>query len=83
MSTEQLGDVAARSSSFSSLQLWPGFVTSILQYEEEVLLMTDVVHKILRTDTVLDIMADIYNANRNRFQEVATRKLVGEIVLTR
>ncbi|XP_022105120.1 piwi-like protein 1 [Acanthaster planci] len=65
-----------------SLQLWPGFITSILQYEEEVMLMADVSHKVLRTDTVLDILANIYVAKKDRFKEEAMRMLVGEIVLT-
>ncbi|XP_038059144.1 piwi-like protein 1 [Patiria miniata] len=65
-----------------NLQLWPGFITSILQYEEEVMLMADVSHKILRTDTVLDILANLFAAKKNRFQDEATRMLVGEIVLT-
>ncbi|XP_071789596.1 piwi-like protein 1 [Asterias amurensis] len=64
------------------LQMWPGFITSILQYEKDVLLMADVSHKILRLDTVLDLMTDIYNKKPNTFQDEVTRLLIGEIVLT-
>ena len=63
--------------------LWPGFITSILQYEESVMLMADVSHKILRNDTVLDILyALMREKGRGRIVEEAKRKLVGEIVLT-
>ena len=63
--------------------MWPGFITSILQYEKDVLLMADVSHKILRLDTVLDLMTAIYNKKPNTFQDEVTRLLIGEIVLTR
>ncbi|XP_019620701.1 PREDICTED: piwi-like protein 1 isoform X3 [Branchiostoma belcheri] len=47
------------------------------------MLMADVSHKILRTDTVLDFLYDLYNKTQHSFHENATKKLVGEIVLTR
>ena len=65
------------------LELWPGFITSILQYERSVMLGLDISHKILRMDTVYDFLNDLYNEDRSRFREMATKKLVGEIVLTR
>ncbi|XP_078682107.1 piwi-like protein 1 [Branchiostoma floridae x Branchiostoma belcheri] len=65
------------------LEVWPGFVTSILQYESKTLLMADVSHKIMRTDTVLDLMYDLYGQDQRKFYEKATKMLVGEIVLTR
>lgn len=62
----------------------PGFITSILQYDNGVLLSCDVSHKILRSDTVLDIMYDLYNKfEGDRFYTEATRKLVGSIILTK
>ncbi|XP_072043848.1 piwi-like protein 1 [Amphiura filiformis] len=65
------------------LMLWPGFITSILQYEKDVMLMADVSHKILRSDTVVDILYELLKTKgRGRFKEEATRALVGEIVLT-
>lgn len=65
------------------LELWPGYITSILQYENDVMLCADVSHKILRTDTVWDFLKDIYDTCRGNFHDEAVRKLVGEIVLTR
>ena len=65
------------------LELWPGFVTSILQYERSILLNLDISHKILRTDTVYDYMNDVYNSGRANFYDAITKGLVGEIVLTR
>lgn len=68
---------------FTRLELWPGFVTSILQYERNIMLGLDISHKILRTDTVYDFMNDIYNSGKPNFFDLVTKGLVGEIVLTR
>ena len=64
------------------LELWPGFITSILQYETNVMLCADISHKILRTDTVYDFLNDLFQTSRN-FHDQAEKTLVGEIVLTR
>ncbi len=65
------------------LELWPGFVTSILQYEKNIMLGLDISHKILRTDTVYDYMNDVYMTGKGDFHDNVTKGLVGEIVLTR
>lgn len=66
------------------LQVIPGFQTSILQYEDNVLLEADIAHKILRNDTVLDQLYAIYNSKGQRnFHSEASKLLVGSIVLTR
>ncbi len=66
----------------SRLELLPGFITSILQYEKSVMLCADISHKILRMDTVLDLFYDISQSARD-VHEACTRSIVGEIVLTR
>ena len=66
----------------SRLDLWPGFITSILQYEDNVMLCADVSHKIMRSDTVYDTLNELHYNSRN-FHEDAIKTLVGEIVLTR
>lgn len=65
------------------LQLWPGFVTSILQYEYDVMLLSDISHKVLRTQTVLEVMYDLIDKYRGNFKEEVKKKFIGEIVLTR
>ncbi|XP_050410260.1 piwi-like protein 1 [Patella vulgata] len=67
------------------LSVMPGFATSILQYENDILLGADIAHKILRTDSVLDIMYTIYDDQRGHgsFYDRAFKALVGSIVLTR
>ncbi|XP_032223626.2 piwi-like protein 1 [Nematostella vectensis] len=67
------------------LELWPGYTTSILKYEHSILLGADVSHKVLRKQTVLDFLYELYNKmqGRGNFHDEAAKKLVGEIVLTR
>ena len=40
-------------------ELWPGYVTSIRQHEEKILLCCEISHKILRTDTVLQQIGEV------------------------
>lgn len=68
---------------YHRLELWPGFITSILQYESNVMLCADISHKIIRMDTVLDLFYDIHSQNSRNFHEACVRAIVGEIVLTR
>lgn len=66
------------------LELWPGYTTSIMPYETEVLLSADVSHKVLRQTTVLEYLYELYNTvNQRDFHSTATKKLVGQIILTR
>ncbi|PIK62964.1 piwi-like protein 1 [Apostichopus japonicus] len=44
---------------FKNLTLWPGYITSISQFEEDVMLMADLSFKILHTDSVLDVLYDL------------------------
>jgi len=67
------------------LQVWPGVSTSILQYEKDVMLCADVSHKVLRQQSVLEFLYEMYNREGDspRFYDTAKKKLIGEIVLTR
>ena len=40
----------------NKLELWPGYETSIRQHEHDLLLCVEITHKVLRTDTVLDLL---------------------------
>ena len=65
------------------LELWPGYTTSILQYETDILLSADVSHKVLRQSTVLDYLYELYETKKKDFYNEATKRVVGQIVLTR
>ncbi|XP_075119109.1 piwi-like protein 1 [Leptodactylus fuscus] len=66
------------------LAIWPGFSTSILQYETSIMLSIDVSHKVLRNETVHDMMTNIYSsAGPQKFQDICIKELIGQIVLTK
>nr|XP_009512092.1 PREDICTED: piwi-like protein 1 isoform X2 [Phalacrocorax carbo] len=66
------------------LMVWPGFTSSILQYEESIMLCTDVSHKVLRSETVLDFMYSLYyQVEEQRFRDACAKELIGLVVLTK
>ncbi|XP_064210077.1 piwi-like protein 1 [Anguilla rostrata] len=66
------------------LTIWPGFTTTILQYESSIMLCTDVSHKVLRSETVLSVMGRLRReCGPEHFPEACTKELVGLIVLTK
>ncbi|XP_034451144.1 piwi-like protein 1 [Hippoglossus hippoglossus] len=66
------------------LTIWPGYTTAILEYESSIMMCTDVSHKVLRSETVLDFMVNLrQKCGEHRFPEICTKELVGLIVLTK
>jgi len=67
------------------LELWPGYVTSIRQHEDKILLCCEIGNKILRTDTVLDQMEEIIKraGASSSFRSIVEKSLLGAIVITR
>ncbi|KAL0979478.1 hypothetical protein UPYG_G00185620 [Umbra pygmaea] len=66
------------------LTIWPGFTTTILQYESSIMMCTDVSHKVLRSETVLSLMLGLRRQTSEQgFAEACTRELVGLVVLTK
>ena len=67
------------------LELWPGYVTSIRQHEEKILLCCEISHKILRTDTVLDQIGEIFQKTKGgpSFHADVEKALLGAIIITR
>lgn len=66
------------------LTLWPGFAMSVGQFENKVMLCADVSHKVLRNESTLEFMTNLYEkVGRERFVEACEKELLGLIVLTR
>ena len=68
------------------LEVWPGYVTSIRQHESKILLCCEVGNKVLRTDTVLDQITEIFKkcgTNTAMFRSSVEKALMGCIVMTR
>ncbi|XP_069341252.1 piwi-like protein 2 isoform X2 [Eulemur rufifrons] len=65
------------------LQIWPGYAASIRRTDGGLFLLADVSHKVIRNDSVLDVMHAMYHQNKENFQDECTKLLVGNIVITR
>uniref|UniRef100_A0AAQ5YU09 Piwi-like protein 1 n=1 Tax=Amphiprion ocellaris TaxID=80972 RepID=A0AAQ5YU09_AMPOC len=66
------------------LTIWPGFATTILQYESAIMMCIDVSHRVLRSETVLDFMASLrQQCGNQRFTEICAKELIGLIILTK
>ncbi|XP_076451619.1 piwi-like protein 1 [Babylonia areolata] len=65
------------------LEVWPGYITSIREHEGGLMLLLDSSHRVLRCQTVLELMGQIIQERPNTFQDDITRQIVGCTVLTR
>ncbi|XP_046559920.1 piwi-like protein 1 [Haliotis rubra] len=65
----------------SILQVIPGVAASILPFEDRVLLNVDLTHKVIRTDTCLDVINREYMTQTN--MDDVRRALIGCTVITR
>ncbi|XP_037037430.1 protein aubergine-like [Bradysia coprophila] len=64
------------------LQLWPGYVTTIRQYETDIMLCAEVTNKVMRTDTVHDILLNCVQNERMNYKSAFKMAVVGMTVLT-
>uniref|UniRef100_A0A1A9WEW9 Piwi domain-containing protein n=1 Tax=Glossina brevipalpis TaxID=37001 RepID=A0A1A9WEW9_9MUSC len=65
------------------LEVWPGYVTAVDEYEGGLLLCCDVSHRLLCQKTVYETLVEIYKSNPQSVQEMAKKALLGSIVITR
>ncbi|KAJ8686462.1 hypothetical protein QAD02_022256 [Eretmocerus hayati] len=64
------------------LELWPGYVTSIRQHEQNILMCAEITHKVMRDETLLDVLAECYQSNRHDYQKIFADQVIGCVVLT-
>lgn len=64
------------------LQIWPGYITSIRQHEQDVLVCAEISHKIMRSDTIYEIIKKIKTESRD-FKKQVEQTLLGATVLTK
>lgn len=65
------------------LEVWPGFVTAIDEYEGGLKLQIDTTSRVLRTSTCLELIDELREKLGGNFKEQLEKSLIGEIVLTR
>ncbi|CAB3247796.1 unnamed protein product [Arctia plantaginis] len=64
------------------LQIWPGYKTTINQYEDRLLMVTEITHKVLRLDTVLQMLNEYLATKGSNYKKIFLEDLVGKIVMT-
>ncbi|KAH8262836.1 hypothetical protein KR044_000811 [Drosophila immigrans] len=67
----------------AKLEVWPGYVTAVDEYDGGLMLCCDVSHRLLCQKTVMEMLIEIYQHNKNYYQEQAKKYLVGSIIITR
>lgn len=64
------------------LELWPGYLTSIRQHETDILMCCEITHKVMRQDTILDLLTECLHRGEQNYRNVFTKAVLGCIVLT-
>jgi len=65
-----------------NLSIWPGYITAVDQYEGGLLLQCDLSHRVLRTETVRDLLITLKKRGGDLKTE-AEKALLGASILTR
>jgi len=63
------------------LNVWPGYLTTIRHHEDGFLLGVEIIHKVLRRDTALDVM-DRMRQSGGEVQALCKAELLGKVVMT-
>ncbi|KAL0122352.1 hypothetical protein PUN28_007227 [Cardiocondyla obscurior] len=63
------------------LELWPGYITTIQQHENNILMCAEIAHKVMRQETLYDILKGCYLRGGN-YKEEFSRNVIGIMVLT-
>ncbi|KAG5317323.1 AUB protein, partial [Pseudoatta argentina] len=64
------------------LELWPGYVSSIRQHERDILMCVEISNKVMRLETLGDILNNFYREDHGRFRENFCNSVIGTVVLT-
>lgn len=67
----------------SRLEIWPGYITAIDEYEGGLHLLCETSHRVLRTETALDVLRLLVQGGVADVQTAAEKALLGAVVLTR
>lgn len=65
-----------------NLELWPGYITSIREHENDVLMCSDILHKFMRKETIHDITRNLMKNDTLKWKEHLKKEIIGSTVLT-
>lgn len=63
------------------IELWQGVITAIRQHENSVMMVVDTTYKVLRRDTVYDLMYELRKSHN--YTDECTKQIAGSVVMTR
>ncbi|XP_013180171.1 PREDICTED: protein argonaute-3 [Papilio xuthus] len=64
------------------LEVWPGYVTAVDEYEGGLMLTLDSTHRVLRTQSVLSLIKETVQCEGANWKRAMTDKLIGSSVMT-
>lgn len=64
------------------MEVWPGYLTSIRQHEDSILMCCEITNKFMRTDTVLHLLNECFQEDRSQYKRIFQSRVIGTIVLT-
>lgn len=64
------------------MELWPGFNTSIREHVGGMMLNCDVIHKVMHTDTVYDVLQQVRRSDPRSWKSSFVRNVLGMTVFT-
>ncbi|XP_055590596.1 protein argonaute-3 [Uranotaenia lowii] len=65
------------------LEIWPGYVSAVDEYEGGLMLNLDVSHRVLLQTTVLEHIKILAKSNPQDYKNLVTKSLLGAVILTR
>ncbi|XP_049876482.1 piwi-like protein Ago3 [Pectinophora gossypiella] len=64
------------------LEVWPGYVTAVDEYEGGLMLTLDSTHRVLRTQSVLSLIKEAAQTQGNNWKRIVSDQLLGCSVMT-
>uniref|UniRef100_A0A0A9Z7D5 Protein piwi n=1 Tax=Lygus hesperus TaxID=30085 RepID=A0A0A9Z7D5_LYGHE len=66
-----------------NLEIWPGYLTSIRQHEQEILMNVDVSSKVMRNETAFSFLQECRDRSPGNWKDLFDSGMVGSTVITR
>lgn len=64
-----------------NLEVWPGYITSIRQHEDKIMLCAEISNKVMRMDNVYDLLMECAKEDAN-YKQLFQSRIIGCVVLT-
>lgn len=65
-----------------SLELWPGYITSIRQHENKIMLCVEISTKVMRMDNVYQLLMECSREGNANYKQLFQTRIIGSVILT-